>query len=83
MCVRVNRQGETGLLHMVGGSRRDNIEMMARARRGGGSPVVRRGSAGLAQRRARAVALRRAVRDGWDAEAVAAALLTLREPMLW
>ena len=32
---------------------------------------------------ARAVALRRAVRDGWDAEAVAQALLTLREPTLW
>ena len=46
-------------------------------------PVVRRGIAGLAQRRARAVALRDAVRDGWDADAVAQALLTLREPTLW
>jgi len=27
--------------------------------------------------------LRRAVRDGWGAEAVAQALLTLREPTLW
>ena len=45
--------------------------------------MVRRGIAGLAQRRARAVALRDAVRDGWDADAVAQALLTLREPTLW
>jgi hypothetical protein len=79
VCVRVSRPGETGLLHVVGGTQRDNMEMMGRARRGGGRPAVRRGMAGLAQRRARAVALRRAVRDGWDAEAVAQALLTLRE----
>jgi hypothetical protein len=31
----------------------------------------------------RAVALRDAVRAGWDADAVAQALLTLREPTLW
>ena len=36
---------------------RDNMEMMGRARRGGGRPAVRRGIAGLAQRRARAAAL--------------------------
>ena len=82
VCVRVSRL-ETGLLHVVGGSQRDNMEMMGRARRGGGRPAVRRGMAGLAQRRARAVALRDAVRDGWDADAVAQALLTLREPTLW
>ena len=83
VCVRVSRPGETGLLHVVGGSQRDNMEMMGRARRGGGRPAVRRGIVGLAQRRARAVALRDAVRDGWDADAVAQALLTLREPSLW
>jgi len=83
VCVRVSQPGDTGLLHVVGGTQRDNMEMMGRARRGGGRPVVRRGIAGLAQRRARAVALRDAVRDGWDAEAVAQALLTLREPTLW
>jgi hypothetical protein len=83
VCVRVSRPGETGLLHVVGGSQRDNMEMMGRARRGGGRPAVRRGMAGLAQRRARAVALWRAVPDGWDAEAVAQALLTLRGPTLW
>ena len=83
VCVRVSERGETGLLHVVGGTQRDNMEMMGRAGRGGGRPVVRRGIAGLAQRRARAVALRDAVRDGWDADAVAQALLTLREPTLW
>jgi hypothetical protein len=70
VCVRVSRSGEAGLLHVVGGSQRDNMEQMARARRGGGRSVVRRGGSGLAQRRARVVALRAAVRDGWDAAAV-------------
>jgi hypothetical protein len=37
-CVRVSRPGETGLLHIVSGSQRHNMEMMARARRGGGRP---------------------------------------------
>jgi hypothetical protein len=83
VCVRVSRPGEIGLLHVVGGTQRDNMEMMGRARRGGGRPAVRRGIAGLSQRRERAVALRDAVRNGWDAAAVAQALLTLREPTLW
>lgn len=83
VCVRVSLPGESGLLHVVGGTQRDNMEMMGRAGRGGGRPAVRRGTAGLAQRRARAVALREAVRDGWDGEAVERALLALREPTLW
>ena len=83
VCVRVSRPGEGGLLHVVGGSQRDNMEQMARARRGGARPAVRRGVAGLAQRRARAVALRDAVRGGWDPAAVADALVALREPTLW
>ena len=37
-CVRVSRPGEIGLLHVVGGSQRHNMEMMARAGRGGGRP---------------------------------------------
>lgn len=78
-CVRVSCPGETGLLHVVGGSQRDNMEQMARVRRGGGRSVVRRGGSGLAQRRARAVALRTAVRDGWDAAAVADALVSQRD----
>ena len=43
-CVRVSQPGDLGLLHVVGGSQRDNMERMGRARRGGGRPVVRRGS---------------------------------------
>jgi hypothetical protein len=38
-CVRVSRPGETGLLHIVSGSRRHNMEMMARARRGWWPPA--------------------------------------------
>jgi hypothetical protein len=41
--VRVSWPGETAPLHVVGGSQRDNMEMMGRTRRGGGRPVVRRG----------------------------------------
>lgn len=83
VCVRVSRPGEVGLLHLVAGSQRDNMEMMGRSGRGGGRTVVRRGDRGVAERRARAVALRDAVRDGWDADAVAAALLGSPEPTLW
>ncbi len=82
-CVRVSRPGETGLLHVLGGSQRDNMVMMARAGRGGGRPAVPRRDAGVRARQARAVALRDAVRNGWDAEAVAAALLGATEPTLW
>lgn len=82
-CVRVSLPGETGLLHIVGGSQRDNMVMMARAGRGGGRVPIRRGDNGLRARRERAVALREAVRDGWDAAAVAAALLGSNDPTLW
>ncbi|MGW4101469.1 MULTISPECIES: hypothetical protein [Mycobacteriaceae] len=83
VCVRVSTPGEVGLLHLVTGSQRDNMQMMGRSRRGGGRTIVRRGEHGVADRRARAVALREAVRHGWDAEAVAAALLGSPEPTLW
>jgi hypothetical protein len=73
-CVRVSRPGETGLLHIVSGSQRHNMEMMARARRGGGRPQVLRGRGGLLGRRSRAVALRDAVKGGWDGAAVRHAL---------
>ena len=56
---------------------------MARGRHGGGRLAIRRGSAGVAAGRTRAVALREAVRGGWDAAAVAAALLGSTEPTLW
>lgn len=82
-CVRVSLPGETGLLHIVGGSQRDNMVMMARSGRGGGRVAIRRGDNGLRGRRERAVALREAVRDGWDAAAVAAALLGSDDPTLW
>jgi hypothetical protein len=82
-CVRVSRSGETGLLHIVSGSQRHNMEMMARAGRGGGRPQVLRGQAGLLQRRSRAVALRDAVKDGWDSFAVKQALLGSAELTLW
>ena len=52
-CVRVSGHGETGLLHIMTGSQRNNMEMMARARRGGGRPQVLRGRAGLLERRSR------------------------------
>ena len=35
ICVRVSVPGETGLLHVIGGTQRDSMEMMGRARRGG------------------------------------------------
>jgi hypothetical protein len=82
-CVRVSSADDTGLLHVVAGTQRDNMVMMARAGRGGGRVAVRRGDSGVRARRARAVALREAVRDGWDGEAVAAALLGSPEPTLW
>jgi hypothetical protein len=67
--------------HVVSGSQGDNMERMARMRRGGGRHAVRRfDSRGV--RRARSVALRDAVRDGWDATAVQAALLG-DQPTLW
>jgi hypothetical protein len=82
-CVRVSRPGETGLLHIVSGSQRHNMEMMARARRGGGRPQVLRGRAGLLDRHSRAVALRDAVKGGWDGAAVRHALLGSADLTLW
>lgn len=72
-----------GLLHIIGGSQRDNMQMMARAGRGGGRVVVRRGDHGIRTRRARAVTLLDAVRHGRDAEAVETALLGSTDPTLW
>ncbi len=56
VCVRVSGPGETGLLHVIGGSQRDNMVRMARAGRSwdgdavaacvgvdGADPVVRAG----------------------------------------
>ena len=82
-CARVSMAGETGLLHVLAGTQRDDMLMMGRAGRGGGRLAVRRGDHGVRARRARAVALRDAVRNGWDAVAVATALLGSKEPTLW
>ena len=82
-CVRVSLTDEIGLLHVVPGTQRDNMLMMARAGRGGGRVAIRRGDNGMKARRARAVALREAVRNGWDAVAVEAALLGSHDPTLW
>jgi hypothetical protein len=79
MCVKVAAEGDAQ--HIVSGSHRDNMERMARMRRGGGRyPVRRFGSRGV--RRERSVALREAVRNGWDAAAVEAASLG-DQPTLW
>lgn len=68
---------------MVPGTQRDNMVMMGRVGRRGGRVRVRRGDNGVRTRRARAVAPREAVRDGWDADAAGAALLGSQEPRLW
>ncbi|MCH9729769.1 MAG: hypothetical protein K0U84_08870 [Actinomycetia bacterium] len=79
VCVKIGAEGQTE--HVVAGSQGDNMERMARMRRGGGRHAVRRlDSRGV--RRQRSVALREAVRGGWDAAAVEAALLG-DQPMLW
>ena len=59
----------------------DNMDRMVKMRRGGGRYVVRRGDR-RGVRRERSVALREAVRHGWDAAAVEAALLG-NQPTLW
>lgn len=82
-CVRVSLTAEPVLLHVMPGTQRDNMLMMARAGRGGGRVAIRRSDNGVKARRARAVALREAVRNGWDAVAVEAALLGSRDPTLW
>jgi hypothetical protein len=69
--------------HVVGGDQRQNMIRMARMRRGGGRrPIVARG-AGVAARVERSRAIREAVKHGWDAERVSAALLGAVQPTLW
>jgi hypothetical protein len=80
LCVKVARR-EALRQHVVAGTQRDNMIRMAYTGRGGGRPVIRRD--GLRARRARSVALREAVRHGWDSAAVSAALLSSSEPTLW
>ncbi|AFM20480.1 MULTISPECIES: hypothetical protein [Mycolicibacterium] len=80
VCVKVADATEPRQ-HVVSGTQGDNMERMARMRRGGGRNKLRRfDSRGV--RRDRSVALREAVRHGWDGDAVQAALLG-DQPMLW
>lgn len=83
ICVRVSVAGEVGLLHLTGGSQRENMEQMGRRGRGGGRRPIRRGRGGVLERRERSVALRAAVRDGWDAVEVRDALSGTAHPTLW
>ena len=81
LCVKVANLAARRL-HVVAGTQRDNMIRMAYTGRGGGRPVVRRD--GLRARRARSVALREAVRDGWDSAAVGAALeIRVRAESRW
>ena len=83
ICARVSAAGDVGLIHVIGGSQRENMERMGRMGRGGGRRPIQRGRAGLLERRERSVALREAVRDGWDAVAVREALCGTAHPTLW
>lgn len=75
ICTRVSA------LHIVEGTQGHNMMRMARMRRGGVNRVLRLGDM-RCLRRDRSVALREAVRQGWDAAAVEAALLG-SHPTLW
>jgi hypothetical protein len=81
LCVRVSAPGAQ-FQHVVAGTQRDNMIRMARMRRGGGRRGLWRRE-GLDRRRARSVALREAVRDGWDPIRVYEALLGDTQPTLW
>lgn len=74
ICVKVCPPGAS-CQHVVAGTQQDNMVRMARARRGGGRPAIAMRGIGRAARRERSVALRDAVRGGWDCAAVENALL--------
>lgn len=85
LCVRVvSAEAVTAGVreHVTAGSQQENMEQMAARGRGGGRPKVITRDAGLVARRERALALREAVRAGWDAAAVEAAILG-SHPRLW
>jgi hypothetical protein len=81
LCVKVSGP-DARYQHVVAGTQRDNMIRMARMGRGGSrrGPLRRDGRA---RRRARSLALRDAVRDGWDPVRVGEALLGDTQPMLW
>lgn len=76
ICVRVGER------HLAAGTQSDNISRMARMGRGGGGLGRPRHGDLRDARRARSVALRAAVRDGWDPQAVESALIG-DHPTLW
>lgn len=70
--------------HIVLGTQSENMQRMALMARGGGRRAIIARGAGVAARVARSRALREAVRNGWDADAVQAALLGQSEQCrLW
>ena len=78
LCVRVLDPAGAGpgaALHVMTGTPAQNMPRMGRLGRGGGRPPNPLRGEQLAARVRRWRALREAVRGGWDAEAVAAALL--------
>ena len=85
LCVRVVTAEEihAGVrAHVMAGTQQENMEQMAARGRGGGRPTVIARGAGVRARRERALALREAVRSGWDPAAVEAAMLGT-QPRLW
>ena len=78
LCVRsvTAADVEAGVgAHIVLGSQSENMRRMAFMARGGGRRAIVAHGAGLAARLERSRALRDAVREGWDDDAVQAALL--------
>lgn len=61
--------------HIILGTQSDNMRRMASMGRGGGRRAIVTRDAGITARVARSRALRDAVRDGWDDDAVQSALL--------
>ena len=83
ICVRaVGRFG--GPAHVTLGTQSQNLAAMgAKGRGGGGLPDWQRHGLTRAERVVRSKALREAVRNGWDADAVRAALLDTSTPSLF
>lgn len=81
-CVRVSNPNERGLMHLRPGTQRVNIGRVGRMGRGGGRRPIQSGRDGLLERRERSVALRAAVRGGWDAGGVREAISATTHPML-
>lgn len=78
LCVRsvTAADVEAGVgAHIVLGSQSENMRRMAFMARGGGRRAIVTHGAGLTARLERSRALREAVREGWDDDAVQAALL--------